>query len=71
MAILLLMVGIMLFLDLHGVERISDAKHILVPASIFIAAGIVLFLLGVVGCAGALKEQKCLLGFVSVFLINN
>ena len=68
-ALLLLLVGGHMFLRLHGVEKLTDAKQILIPASIFIAAGIALFLLGVVGCAGALKEQKCLLGFVCVLIL--
>lgn len=69
---LLFTVAVHLFIGLHGhgVEKLTDSKEILIPASIFIASSIALFLLGIVGCAGALKEQRCLLGFVSFRMQN-
>jgi len=39
----------------------------LLPAAILLTVGLVLFLVGLVGCVGAVKEHKCIIGLVRIF----
>jgi len=52
-------------------NNFTDVIHSsLLPASIILAAGIVLFILGLIGCIGALRENKCLMGcYFSLMLL--
>jgi tetraspanin-3 len=66
----LMFMGAWIYKEYHNYNEIADAKYILVPATITMACGVFLFLLGMIGCIGAFKEQKCLLAlFFSVLLI--
>ena len=67
-ALLCVIVGYIFFANAHY-EKVTTSTNILVPASLFFAVGVFLFLLGIVGCVGAYKEQKCLLAFVSRFFL--
>ena len=61
----LVFIGAWIFLEVKKVDEIADAKYTLLPAAILMACGIFLFILGIIGCVGAFKEQKCLLALVS------
>ena len=60
----LLYIGIEVFLTYNNVSQLTKAMYVLVPASIIIATGIFMFVLGLVGCIGGCKESKCLLALV-------
>jgi tetraspanin-3 len=68
-AILLLLVGGYMFLQYHEDNSIQYSKNILVPASIIIGVGLCLLIMAFSGFIGACKEQKCLLGVFSTFLL--
>ncbi len=57
--------GAWVYNEYQNYEQIGQALYTLVPASILIAIGVFFFILGIVGCVGAYKEQKCMLGLVS------
>ena len=61
----LIVIGVKMYSDIDGYTKISTASYILEPVAILFAVAIFLFLLGIIGCVGAFKEQKCLLGMVS------
>lgn len=65
----LIFIGGYIFYGYHHVEKVADSVKILIPAAIIIAGGIFLFLLGIIGCIGAWKEQKCLLGLYFTILL--
>ena len=46
-------------------ESVSSNPAIFHAVYIIIAVGVLLFLVGFLGCCGAIKENKCLLGMVS------
>ncbi|ELU13799.1 hypothetical protein CAPTEDRAFT_160899 [Capitella teleta] len=50
-------------------EEIVDAYYTLLPATIIAAVGVFFLLLGIVGCIGACKEQKCLLCLFFSFML--
>lgn len=63
----LLGVGIWVIVDPTGFREIVAANPLLFTgAYIMLAMGAMLFLLGFLGCCGAIRENKCLLLFVSV-----
>ena len=68
-AVALIVIGVVMYSSYNTYSEITSADHILAPATIVIAVGIFLLLLGIVGCVGAFKEQKCLLGIVSYSLV--
>lgn len=69
-AVGLVFIGGWIFMEVKNVDQIADAKYTLLPAAILMACGIFLFILGIIGCVGAFKEQKCLLAlFFSVLLL--
>lgn len=54
----------------YGTYDSHLSSHLVVlPAVILIVVGIVVFLLGIVGCVGACKEQKCLLVVFFSFML--
>lgn len=62
----LLGVGIWVMVDPTGFREIIAANPLLVTGVyILLAMGGLLFLLGFLGCCGAVRENKCLLLFVS------
>jgi len=65
----LIFVGSWVFKEFDHFEELSDAIHTLVPAAVLIGAGIFFFILGLIGCIGACKEQKCLLGLYFTLLL--
>ena len=58
-------IGAWIFSEVQHVDEIADAKYTLLPAVIIMTCGIFLFILGIIGCVGAFKEQRCLLALVS------
>ena len=65
----LICVGAWVYKEYHHYDLIAQSLYILVPATILMAVGVFFFLLGIIGCIGAYKEQKCLLGLVSIFRV--
>jgi len=66
----LIFIGAWVYKEYQHYDQIADATYTLIPATILMASGVFFFLLGIIGCAGALKEQRCLLGvFFSVLLV--
>jgi len=65
-AFVFLVAGIYVFATFGNIKEFAEAMHTLVPASILIAAAVILILLGVAGMYGAIKEHKCAL---SLFFI--
>ena len=61
----LIFIGSWVYMEFNHFEELSEAIHTLVPATVLIGAGVFFFILGLIGCIGACKEQKCLLGMVS------
>lgn len=66
---LLIFIGAWIYSEYNHYEKIAESVLTLVPATILMAMGVFLFLLGIVGCIGAFKEQKCLLGFYFTMLL--
>uniref|UniRef100_A0A3B1IM86 Tetraspanin n=1 Tax=Astyanax mexicanus TaxID=7994 RepID=A0A3B1IM86_ASTMX len=65
----LLGVGIWVLVDPTGFREIVAANPLLFTGVyVILAMGGMLFLLGFLGCCGAIRENKCLLLFVSTFL---
>ena len=63
----LLGIGIWVMVDPTGFREIVAANPLLITgAYILLAMGGLLFLLGFLGCCGAVRENKCLLLFVSI-----
>ena len=60
----LIFVGAWVYKEYQHYEEIGQALYTLVPATILLAVGAFFFILGLVGCIGAFKEQKCILGVV-------
>lgn len=66
----LIFVGAWVYMEYNHYESIADSLYTLVPATIILAMGVFMFILAILGCAGAVKEQRCLLGvFFTVLLI--
>jgi multisubunit Na+/H+ antiporter MnhG subunit len=66
----LIFVGVWVYKEYHYYEEIAKAVYTLLPATIIMAVGVFFFILGIIGCTGAIKEQRCLLGvFFTVMLI--
>lgn len=62
----LLAVGVWVLLDPMGFREIVAANPLLFTGVyVILAMGAMLFLLGFLGCCGAIRENKCLLLFVS------
>lgn len=62
----LLGIGVWVMVDPTGFREIVAANPLLITgAYILLAMGGLLFLLGFLGCCGAVRENKCLLLFVS------
>lgn len=60
----LFIIGSIVFTEYRHYDQINDAWFTLIPAIVLLGVGILLVLIGVVGCVGAVKEQRCLLGLV-------
>lgn len=64
----LVFLGVWIFTTYSKFEHLSDVLSLsLLPAYVLLAVGIVLFALGTVGCIGAVRDHKCLLGLVTFF----
>lgn len=58
-----------MLVDPTGFREIVAANQLLfIGVNVILAMGGMLFLLGFLGCCGAIRENKCLLLFVSTFL---
>lgn len=68
-AALLFAVGSIVFVQYRHYDDLSDAWYTLIPATILLGVGLLLILIGIVGCVGACKEQRCLLGMFFTVLI--
>ena len=62
----LMFVGAWVYREYKHYDQIADAYYTLVPATIIIGLGVFFFILGLIGCVGAFKEHRCLLGTVGV-----
>lgn len=49
-------------------DEITTANLTLIPASIILAVGVFMFIVGIVACAASVKENKCLLAVVCMFV---
>lgn len=47
-------------------SELTTANLTLIPAAIVIVVGVILFVIGSLGCIAACKENKCLLAVVSI-----
>ncbi|XP_061163668.1 tetraspanin-36-like [Saccostrea echinata] len=65
----LFFVGGWVFNTYKHFDEIAEANFTLIPASIIIAVGVMMFVVGLVGCAAAFKENKCLLAVLFSFLL--
>jgi len=65
----LIYVGSWVYKEFNHFEELTEAIHTLVPATVMIGAGIFFIILGLLGCVGACKEQKCLLGMYFTLLL--
>uniref|UniRef100_A0A803TEY7 Tetraspanin 18 n=1 Tax=Anolis carolinensis TaxID=28377 RepID=A0A803TEY7_ANOCA len=66
----LLGVGIWVIVDPTGFREIVATNPLLFTgAYIMLAMGVMLFLLGFLGCCGAIRENKCLLLFFFMFIL--
>ena len=61
----MIFVGVWVYMEYKHYEQLGDALYTLVPATITMGLGIFFFILGLIGCIGAFKEQRCMLGVVS------
>lgn len=62
-------VGSIVFAQYRHYEQIEEAWYTLVPALLLLGVGMLFVLIGVAGCVGACKEQRCLLGMFGTTLI--
>lgn len=53
----------------HHYNELTTANLTLIPASIILAAGVFMFILGIVGCIAACKENKILLAVLFTVLL--
>ena len=58
--------GIYVFASFGHINEFTLTTYTLIPASIVIAAGVILFLLGIFGACGACRENKCMLAIFFV-----
>jgi tetraspanin-3 len=65
----LIFVGSWVYIEYQHFEQIAQALYTLVPATILLAVGVFFFILGLIGCVGACKEQKCILGLYFTVLL--
>jgi len=66
----LLFVGISVYREFSEYAAITEYMYTLLPATVIIAVAIFLFIVGLLGCIGAFKEQKVLLGvYFSVLMV--
>lgn len=64
--------GVWVLLDPMGFREIVAANPLLFTGVyVILAMGAMLFLLGFLGCCGAIRENKCLLLFVSLSVMSS
>lgn len=66
----LFFVGGWVFNSYKHFDEIAEANFTLIPASIIIAVGVLMFIVGIVACIAAFKENKCLLAVVNVHFFH-
>ncbi|KAJ8304483.1 hypothetical protein KUTeg_018066 [Tegillarca granosa] len=57
----LFFIGGWVFSTYHHFDELTRANLTLIPAGFLICVGVIMFILGIVGCIAAFKENKCLL----------
>lgn len=62
-------IGIWVRVDMMQFDALLGTSMVPIAAYVLIAAGGVVMLISLAGCLGALKENKSLLGLVSIYLI--
>lgn len=65
----LFFVGGWVFNSYKHFDEIAEANFTLIPASIIIAVGVLMFIVGIVACIAAFKENKCLLAVLFSFML--
>nr|XP_022329944.1 tetraspanin-3-like [Crassostrea virginica] len=65
----LFFVGGWVFNTYKHFDEIAEANFTLIPASIIIAVGVLMFIVGIVGCIAGFKENKCLLAVLFSLLL--
>ncbi|XP_037103973.1 tetraspanin-18-like [Syngnathus acus] len=66
----MLALGVWVLVDPMGFREIVAAKpHLFTGAYVILTIGAMLFLLGFLGCCGAIRENKCLLLFFFMFIL--
>lgn len=67
----LFFVGGWVFNSYKHFDEIAEANFTLIPASIIIAVGVLMFIVGIVACIAAFKENKCLLAVVNDYFFSH
>lgn len=66
----LFFIGGWVFSTYHHFDEFTRANLTLIPAGFLICVGVIMFILGIVGCIAAFKENKCLLAlFFSILIV--
>ncbi|XP_074649944.1 tetraspanin-3-like [Tubulanus polymorphus] len=68
-AVALMFVGVSVYTTYNHPDQIATSEFLLIPASIVIAAGVFLFIVGIVACVAVIKENKCLLSVFFMILL--
>lgn len=61
-------VGAYVFITYDDYDHFFEDVYTLIPGVIIIAAGALLFIIGLIGCCATIRESRCGLATVSVFL---
>jgi len=62
--------GIYVFVSFGNIAEFQSTTYTLIPASIIIAAGVILLLLGVFGICGSCMDNKCMLFMFFIFSLG-
>ncbi|XP_071964815.1 tetraspanin-36-like [Antedon mediterranea] len=65
----LMYAGIIVFAGYQEYDKIYDDHYVWVPGATIITAGVFMFILGIIACCAACRENKCLLACFFVVLL--